>query len=345
MTRIKRPLDPATTQKADDAFYEAHPEMVVNGRRKPIDNRNRAHVAEWKKLYIGFQDKKDPPPKKKPKPKSRKRGSPTELCPKASLIVTVTNAATGKPIKGASVSALGPESRSGDTDRKGQVTFSAINPGPYALSAEKSGFVPAKGDTEAQASTVNTAEIKMKPMASFELLVGGPYKKHGKSMPYGHVALRVVTQSRDLTYDYGRYGKVWGLGSSEGEGMLRVWTSFSKYIAGENATGRTTRGFRFEVSEADANRAIQSFERKVAGKKPVQNRGFMKQYRIQDYHALTRNCTTVSIDGAKQAARGPDRGLASPDLCGNSGDRTNLENLCPVETLRTPFCEYWSWYT
>ncbi len=137
--------------------------------------------------------------------------------------------------------------------------------------------------------------------ATVELLVGGPYKKHGKNQPYGHVALRVITSTKDITYDYGRYGKVWGIGGSEGEGMLRVWTDFNRYIRGENVTGRVTTGHSFIVDEDDAKKIIKYFEYKIKDKKPNQDRGFMKQYRIDDYHALKTNCTTVSIDGAKKA--------------------------------------------
>ncbi len=72
--------------------------------------------------------------------------------------------------------------------------------------------------------------------AHMEILVGGPYEKHGQIQPYGHVAIRVTISKSDMTYDFGRYGKTWGAGDSEGEGMLRVWTDFSKYITGEKAT-------------------------------------------------------------------------------------------------------------
>ena len=80
--------------------------------------------------------------------------------------------------------------------------------------------------------------------------------------------------------------------------MLRVWTNFSKYIAGENATGRTTTGYRFAVTEADADKVIAFYERRVGNNAPNQDRGYMKQDRLEDYNALARNCTTESIDGA-----------------------------------------------
>jgi len=41
--------------------------------------------------------------------------------------------------------------------------------------------------------------------------------------------------------------------------MLRVWSDFGRYIAGENSTGRATTGFQFAVTEADADKVIQYF--------------------------------------------------------------------------------------
>lgn len=105
-----------------------------------------------------------------------------------------------------------------------------------------------------------------------------------------------------MTYDYGRYGKVWGKFNSEGEGILRVWTNFSKYIAGENASGRTTTGFAFKTTPAEAKAINDYFNGLIGGSKPTQDRGYMKQHKIKsDYHALKSNCTTLTIDGTKQA--------------------------------------------
>lgn len=135
-------------------------------------------------------------------------------------------------------------------------------------------------------------------LCAIELLVGGPYRDH----PYGHVALRVITESSDTIYDYGRYGSVWGTGDSEGDGMLRVWTNFDKYIKGERATGRTTVGYRFDVPCEQTKSVNQFFSNKIKGIDPNHDRGYMKQYKLkEDYHALTSNCTTLSVDGAKQA--------------------------------------------
>jgi len=70
---------------------------------------------------------------------------------------------------------------------------------------------------------------------AIEILIGGPYTVNGEEHPYGHVALRVVTTTDDHVYDFGRYA---GERGPFGQGRLRVWKDFSKYIASENATGR-----------------------------------------------------------------------------------------------------------
>ncbi len=143
--------------------------------------------------------------------------------------------------------------------------------------------------------------------AHMEILVGGPYEKHGQIQPYGHVAIRVTISQSDMTYDFGRYGKTWGAGDSEGEGMLRVWTDFSKYITGEKATGRTTTGYSFTLTGTQANAVNEYFASKISELKAVQDRGYMQQYRLAtDYHALKCNCTTESLAGARQALPGLD---------------------------------------
>ncbi len=135
-----------------------------------------------------------------------------------------------------------------------------------------------------------------------EVLVGGPYTRNGEEHPYGHVALRVLTPKSETIYDFGRYGKVWGIGNSKGEGILRVWSNFQKYIAGENATGRTTTGYTFDVTLEQANAVDAYFAGLISGLETTSDRGHMKQYRLaKDYDALSCNCTTMSVDGVRAA--------------------------------------------
>jgi RHS repeat-associated protein len=138
-----------------------------------------------------------------------------------------------------------------------------------------------------------------------EILVGGPYKAHGKEQPYGHVAVRVYGEGYDITYDFGRYGKTWGLGDSEGEGQMRVWkNAFSEYIKGENATGRTTTGHVMKTSREQDAAIMANYDKLLNGLKPNDSRSFgdgrgMQQFRLREnYHALRYNCTTVAVDAA-----------------------------------------------
>jgi hypothetical protein len=145
-----------------------------------------------------------------------------------------------------------------------------------------------------KAATNQLTKIQVR-MASVELLVGGPYGDH----PYGHTALRVTTTELDNVFDYGRYGRTWGVGKSEGEGVLNIWTSFDAYIAEENSLGRVTTGFVYDTSEENAKNVLAFYERKVAGKKPKSATKTKKSFIIDDYYALGPNCTTLSVSAAK----------------------------------------------
>lgn len=149
-------------------------------------------------------------------------------------------------------------------------------------------------------SSTRPKKVIVDEQAVLCLLVGGPYtdNKENEFRPYGHVALRIITGGHDITYDYGRYGRTWGIGDSEGEGMLNIWTSFNEYIAAENSLGRLTKEFRFHIKKRDADEIKKHFDNKIGGKKLIRDDGFRKRYRIEDYHALKTNCTTMSIDGA-----------------------------------------------
>jgi hypothetical protein len=132
------------------------------------------------------------------------------------------------------------------------------------------------------------------------LLIGGPYGDHR----YGHIALRVFGKSYDFTFDFGRYGISWGVGGTEGEGMLRVWEdSFDRYIFGENLTGRTTKGYTYNTSDKVDMAVLQFYKNKLKGLVPItfikfkrKFKGKMTKYKLmQDYHWAKFNCTIISI--------------------------------------------------
>ena len=152
----------------------------------------------------------------------------------------------------------------------------------------------AKQGVQINTNQLTTIQVQT---ASIELLVGGAYADH----PYGHTALRVVSKSGEYIYDYGRYGRTWGVGNSEGDGVLNIWKNFDAYIAEENSLKRKTTGFLYEVTEEQAAKIIKFFESKTATKKPKSTTRVKTSYVIEDYYALGPNCTTLSVVAAKVA--------------------------------------------
>jgi hypothetical protein len=167
--------------------------------------------------------------------------------------------------------------------------------------------------------TTNTVETKnsvvddrLKPNAEMHILVGGPYKDaSGEEHRYGHTALRIKTSKLDLTYDFGRYGKISGTFGESGEGILRVWNVFNPYIQGEVALQRKTTGFVYLIFDHQAIAAINYFENltKSGHELTGKNTSSRKVYKLAtDYHATGPNCTTISMDGARQAVPKIDTG-------------------------------------
>jgi hypothetical protein len=135
-------------------------------------------------------------------------------------------------------------------------------------------------------------------ISSIQILVGGPYKINGEEHTYGHTALRVITLNDEHVYDFGRYN---GETGPYGQGRLRVWTRFSRYIAGENATGRTTKGFLYRLPAAAADQVNIHFINLIGNRPSLKAYGdYMKEYKLaRDYHALNNNCATTSMAGAR----------------------------------------------
>lgn len=150
-------------------------------------------------------------------------------------------------------------------------------------------------------TTKQTTTIEVQS-PTIEVLIGGPYKSNGEEHTYGHVALRVITPANEFVYDFGRYN---GETGPFGQGRLRVWTKFGKYIAGENATGRTTTGFVYKIPATLAANVNAHFTSLIGNRSSIKAYGdHMKEYRLAaDYHALNNNCTTTAMTGARVAIR------------------------------------------
>jgi hypothetical protein len=147
--------------------------------------------------------------------------------------------------------------------------------------------------------TQEVTTIQVAP-ASIEILIGGPYTSNGEEHTYGHVAVRVLVRDEERVYDFGRYN---GETGPYGQGRLRIWAKFSKYIAGENATGRVTTGFMYRSSATAIDRVRARYNSLIEGRPVLKAYGdFMKEYRLaEDYHALKNNCATTSLGGARTA--------------------------------------------
>ncbi len=169
----------------------------------------------------------------------------------------------------------------------------------------KTGRVFQNNTVESQQSVVQDT---VRPDSEMHMLVGGPYTDaSGETHRYGHTAIRVKTPEYDLTYDFGRYGRVTGDMGAEGEGILRVWSSFTPYINGEKATGRVTTGFEYNIHRHQADKIKAYYDGLIGSARPrpemVRGRDAILQvYQLgSNYHALGYNCTTLSLDGAKAA--------------------------------------------
>lgn len=141
-----------------------------------------------------------------------------------------------------------------------------------------------------------------------EVLIGGPYKAADGMHAYGHTALRVSTGKEERVYDFGRYGKTGGDFSAEGEGILRVWSDFNSYIAGENSYGRTTKGFSYSITEDQASKILAYYASLTANatKRRAKHPNEEEFKLSKDYHGITNNCATMSLSGARIALPGID---------------------------------------
>jgi len=172
------------------------------------------------------------------------------------------------------------------------------------------------GQKPFEATTNNTpksiANDKLKPTAEVHILVGGAYTdSSGEEHRYGHTALRVKTRMSDLTYDFGRYGKVTGTFGESGDGILRVWRSFQPYISGEVVLQRKTTGFVYGVFDHEGDLSSSYFNGLIRSGSFIGGKSNHQKnvYRLAaDYHALGPNCTTLSLDAARQALPKIDQG-------------------------------------
>ncbi|PCH75181.1 MAG: hypothetical protein COB98_09345 [Flavobacteriaceae bacterium] len=144
------------------------------------------------------------------------------------------------------------------------------------------------------------------------ILIGGSYKGH----PYGHVAIAIIdANGNTVVYDFGRYRATSGIFNETGDGVLRVHSSLESYIEGENATGRTTSGYRFKSTPEEDMKVVEYFkgliEKSTDRKTEVEGKRW--SFKLEDdYHATGNNCTTLSLCGLDEALPGVAKDLKDP---------------------------------
>ena len=162
----------------------------------------------------------------------------------------------------------------------------------------------------------SVADDPLKPDAELHVLVGGPYTIDGEEHRYGHTAIRIKTKTTDLTYDFGRYARVMGTFGEEGEGILRVWSNFDKYIASENVLGRVTTDFTYAIFDHQAQTVIDFYKKLTdsAKRRTELDRGRpeVNSYQLPtNYTALNYNCTTLSLDATRTVFPNFENGSSS----------------------------------
>lgn len=172
--------------------------------------------------------------------------------------------------------------------------------------------------TTTSSSKSPTQQVPLKPEAELHLLVGSAYGEGSTESPYGHTAVYIKVRGKQYIYDFGRYGRTLpetirgitlsGSSSPRGEGILKVWNSFSAYINEENKQGagsarsRTTYAYGYRIFDSHANSVLSYYNNLIKSAKSVQETTYYKRYKLaQDYFALSPNCTTQSLEATKKA--------------------------------------------
>ncbi|MCH2240623.1 MAG: hypothetical protein MK041_01535 [Aquabacterium sp.] len=145
--------------------------------------------------------------------------------------------------------------------------------------------------------------------------------------------MRVVSANSERVYDFGRYGDSMG---PYGDGILRIWTRFDKYIGGENATGRTTTGYFYSINQTKAQEINEHYNRLARNASPAKSYPpHMQAFRLsKDYHAVTNNCTTVVVEGAK---------IAIPDIERDASLHNKGRGLSSAERKTVRLSGFGSW--
>ncbi len=126
------------------------------------------------------------------------------------------------------------------------------------------------------------------------IVVGKVWPEH----KWGHVSLRVKDAETDLVFDFGRYGRMWGLFNSQGEAILRVWKNARSHLDAQREGGPVIRAIRFPATSAQAQSVLKYFEG-LSGAKLYHRSADADWYHISStvFHPINNNCVTMAIRG------------------------------------------------
>lgn len=116
---------------------------------------------------------------------------------------------------------------------------------------------------------------------------------------WGHVSLRVVHEDKDLVFDFGRYGAMWGFFDTEGAPILRVWKNAAQaHLNYLKKGGGPVTEIRFAADADSAERILAFYDRLTKGHKPYSTSPQKDYYdtKTPAFHSINHNCTTVAIE-------------------------------------------------
>lgn len=128
------------------------------------------------------------------------------------------------------------------------------------------------------------------------IVVGRVWPDH----KWGHVSLRVKDDTRDLIFDFGRYGKMWGFFNTEGDPILRVWKNANeKHMRFQKEGNPVVHTIRFAATPQQVEGVLRRFDLLTEGIKPYSKSSTLDYYRLknQAFHSMYNNCVTMSVQG------------------------------------------------
>jgi hypothetical protein len=144
---------------------------------------------------------------------------------------------------------------------------------------------------------------------------------------FGHTALRVFGPDYDLTFDFGRYRRVWGSFNSQGEGVLRVWRNWHAFLARQTPRGPVT-SIRVDTTQEFDSAVIAFFTQLIESGQLSAFESHYEEYILAEvYDLLDNNCTTICIDALDEAAERTMQPFAELDHLRPEYDPNSLFHL------------------